>query len=150
VSVVREPRVVLLDDHLLVEVLQNRRVPGLRSTDRLATTGLWLHRLARAISTSSVAGTLSVRLDVDIRIARDLTAALIELPAHIELVSLRQLAAPMAALLSEGVRLNLMSLEALAAAELLGAQVWLSSLDDNHALRAAAEQRAVRIRMVNR
>jgi hypothetical protein len=61
------------------------------------------------------------------------------LPDSIELPSLRQLAWPMARLVNEGIRLNLMSLEALAAAPHIGAELCLAVADDNPPLRAAAE-----------
>ncbi len=47
-----------------------------------------------------------------------------------------------------GVRLNLMSLAALAAAEQLGAEIWLAIADENPQLIAAAQQRGIRTRLV--
>ena len=73
---------------------------------------------------------------------------MIELPETINLISLRELAWPIAQLLSDGVRLNLMSLEALAAAEQLGAEICLAIADENPQLIAAAQQRGIPTRLV--
>jgi len=54
---------VIVDDHLLLEILLNEepshlRVPGAR----ILTTGLWYHRLCRAVSIDEVTGAMSRRL----------------------------------------------------------------------------------------
>jgi hypothetical protein len=54
----------------------------------------------------------------------------------------------MAALISGGVRLNLLSLEALAAAEHLGASLALSAADHNAPLLDAARSRSVAVRTI--
>jgi hypothetical protein len=54
----------------------------------------------------------------------------------------------MAQLLEQGVRLNLLSLEALATAEHLGAEICLATADENPPLLAAAAARGVRTRLV--
>jgi hypothetical protein len=61
---------------------------------------------------------------------------------------LRELAWPMAQLLQDGVRLNLMSLEALAAAEDQGAELCLASADENRQLLDAAASRGTPARLV--
>jgi hypothetical protein len=70
------------------------------------------------------------------------------LPDSIELLSLRELAWPMARLVNDGVRLNLMSLEALAAAQHLGAELCLAIADENPPLLAAAEARTTTVRLI--
>jgi hypothetical protein len=71
------------------------------------------------------------------------------LPESIGLISLRDLAWPMAASLASGARLDLMSLEALTAAEHLGAEICLAAADDNDPLRAAASDAGVAVRTVS-
>ncbi|MBO0730787.1 MAG: hypothetical protein J2P57_16135 [Acidimicrobiaceae bacterium] len=70
------------------------------------------------------------------------------LPDSIELLSLRELAWPMARLIDDGVRLNLMSLEALAAAEQLRGDLCLGVADENPPLLAAAQARSTAVRLV--
>jgi hypothetical protein len=54
----------------------------------------------------------------------------------------------MARLLGDGVRLNLLSLEALSAAELLGAELCLAVEDENPHLLAAAAARDAPFRVI--
>ncbi len=94
-------------------------------------------------------GVFSRRLEgIDRRTDAALRAALLDLPAHIGTISLRHLAWPMAQLVTDGHRLNLLSLEALAAAEELGATICLAPADENPTLIAAAEQRGLEVRLV--
>ena len=78
--------------------------------------------------------------------ARGAVNAIVELPETIELVSLRSLGWPMATLLNDGERLNLLSIEALAAAMHIGADICLSPSDDNVPLREAAARRGITVR----
>lgn len=56
-------RVVVVDDHLLLRILLDDEPIGLRPAGgRVMTTGLWYHRLCRAIGSPSVGGALSRRL----------------------------------------------------------------------------------------
>ncbi len=140
---------VLVDDHLLLRMLLGEephelRLPGAR----VYTTGLWYHRLCRAISNRSVTGVMSRTLGrADPAVATSAIRSITALPDTIGLLSLRDLAWPMARLLDEGVRLNLMSLEALAAAEHQGAELCLADADENPQLLevAAARDRPARI-----
>ena len=86
--------------------------------------------------------------DVAVHVAEGAVRAVIELPESIGLMSLRSLGWPMADLIAKGVRLNLLSLEALAVAEHLDAAICLAAADDNAPLRAAAEARGVTVRMI--
>jgi len=97
-----------------------------------------------------VAGVFSRQVrGLDGRADAALRAALVQLPADIGTVSLRHLAWPMAQVLADGHRLGLVSLEALAAAEEVGATICLATLDDNRALAAAAEARGIAVRQVS-
>lgn len=141
---------VIVDDHLLLRVLLEDEPPDLRPPGaRLFTTGLWYHRLCRAVGSSNVTGALSRSLgDADFEVGAAALRAFTTLPATIALQPLRDLAWPMARLLAEGVRLNLMSLEALAAAEHIGAQLCLATADHNPPLLAAAAERGTPARLI--
>ncbi len=142
---------VVLDDHLLLRLLLGDEPADLRpSGAALTTTGLWYHRLCRALADQTVVGSMSRSLGaVDAHVAAEVIAAVIELPESIGLTSLRSLGWPMANLLSSGVRLNLLSLEALAAAEHLGGEICLAAVDHNPPLREAAKQRNVAVRLIS-
>lgn len=142
--------IVIIDDHLLLRVLLQDEPPELRPDGAvIATTGLWYHRLCRALSDQTVVGSISRRLGhVENTVAADVIRAVIELPEAIELLSLRSLGWPMAEVLHEGARLNLLSLEALAAAKHLGAEICLAEVDDNRPLIAASRVSGVTIRAI--
>jgi len=141
---------VVVDDHLLLRVLLGDEPSQLRPRGgRLITTGLWYHRLARALANPTVTGALSRSLGgVDGQLAAAAITAVIDLPETVGLASLRTLAWPMARLLADGARLNLMSLEALAAAHHHGAAICLDPSDTNIPLVAAAQDRGVEVRLV--
>ena len=141
---------VLLDDHVLLRVLLDDEPPALRPTGAtVATTGLWYHRLCRALADTAVIGSMSRRLGaVEAAVAAEVLGAVIELPDTIELVSLRTLGWPMGELVHAGAQLNLLSLEALAAARHLAADICLADVDDNATLRAAATKFGVSVRTV--
>ena len=141
---------VLLDDHLLLRILLADEPASLRPAGAaLATTGLWYHRLCRALADDTVIGSMSRQLgNVDDTIAAEVLGAIIDLPDTIEVVSLRTLGWPMGWLAHEGLRLNLLSLEALAAARHLAADICLAKADDNAPLRAAAKHHGVKIRTI--
>ena len=141
---------VVVDDHLLLRVLLDEEPPELRPPGaRLFTTGLWYHRLCRAVANPAVTGPLSRMLGgADTVVAASAARAITSLPETIGLLSLRELAWPMARLLDEGVRLNLMSLEALAAAEHQVAELCLATADEHPHLLAAAAARGAPARVV--
>jgi hypothetical protein len=141
---------VIVDDHLLLQILLNEEPPNLRVPGaRVFTTGLWYHRLCRTLSVRQVTGAMSRRLSrADPFVAAATTRAITTLPETIGLLSLRELAWPMAQLLQDGVHLNLMSLEALAAAEGQGAELCLATADENPQLLDAAASRGTRSRLV--
>src|SRR3546814_6864212 len=74
--------------------------------------------------------------------------SVISLPETVQLMSMRTLGWAMARLLDAGARLNLLSLEALAAARHLSAEICLDEHDDNDSLRAAARDFEVSVRSV--
>lgn len=86
---------------------------------------------------------------VDDAVAADVLGAVVGLADTIELVSLRTLGSPMADLVLAGARLDLLSLEALAAARHLPADVCLAEADDNEPLRATATDFDVVVRTVS-
>jgi hypothetical protein len=142
--------VVLVDDHLLLRLLLDDEPADLRSPGTaVATTGLWYHRLCRALVDDAITGSMSRRLGaVDSQVATAVVASIIELPETVQLVSLRTLAWPMAELIHAGERLNLMSLEALAGARHLDAEICLAAEDHNTPLWAAADRHDIPIRSI--
>lgn len=143
--------IVLIDDHLLLRVLLDDEPSTLRpSGAAIATTGLWYHRLCRALADDTVVGSISRQLGaVDDAMASDVLGAVIDLPNTIELVSLRTLAWPMSQLVHAGARLNLLSLEALAATRHLSADLCLAEVDDNTPLRTAAAHFGMPVRIIS-
>lgn len=146
----RFPVDVVVDDHLLLRVLLNEEPVDLREPGaQVFTTGLWYHRLCRALGSRAVTGALSRSLGrADPAVAISAVRAATALPDSIGLLSLRELGWPMARLLDGGVRLNLMSLEALAAAEHQGAELCLAEIDENPQLLAAAKGRGTPARLI--
>lgn len=142
---------LVIDDHLLLRVLLDDEPPSLRPRGaELFTTGLWYHRLSRALSDETVVGTMSSSLvAVSEELAQAAIASVIELPEPIGLLSLRTLAWPMAELVTRGARLNLLSLEALAAADHLDATLCLADTNDNPPLQEQAAQRRVPVRLIS-
>jgi hypothetical protein len=141
---------ILLDDHLLLRVLLDDEPSSLRPDGAaLATTGLWYHRLCRALADDAVTGSMSSRLGaVDDEVASAVLGAVVDLPVDIELISLRTLGWPMARLLHTAARLNLLSLEALAAAQHSSADICLAEGDENAPLRAAAHGLGIAVRTI--
>jgi hypothetical protein len=146
---------VVIDDHLLRDVLVGRPVPGIEgvAADGLATTGLWLFRLCSSFAHPGVAGKLSspvVALPVELRAA--FRAHLVALPGDIRVVGLRELAWPMAELQARhraaGRGLSTAMAEALAAAHALDAAIAVSRHDVGPNLRAAAEADGVAFHVV--
>jgi len=142
---------VLVDDHLLLRLLLDDEPSTLRPGGAtIATTGLWYHRLCRALADDAVIGSMSRRLGaVDEELAADVLGTVIDLPETIALASLRSLGWPMAGLVHAGARLNLLSLEALAAARHLAAEICLADGDNNDPLRVAAAEFGVTVRTVS-
>ncbi len=144
-------RAVIVDDHLLVRILLHDEPPSLRPGGApLLTTGLWYQRLCRTIGAAAVATSLARHLGgAGSSIALAAVRAATTLPETVGLLSWRELAWPVSRLMTEGLRLDLLSLEALAAAEQRGAELCLASTDDNPLLLAAAAARSTPARLVS-
>jgi hypothetical protein len=144
-------RIVVVDDHLLLRMLLDDEPTALRPGGaRVVTTGLWYHRLCRALCNSAVEGALSRRIGrADPSVGAAAVRAVTALPDTVGLLSLRELAWPMARLLDDGVRLNLLSLEALAAAGHLDAELCLAAVNENPQLLAAARGRGTPTRLID-
>jgi hypothetical protein len=143
-------KLFVVDDHLLLRILLDDEPQELRpGGGRVFTTALWYHRLCRALGDRSVVGVFSRALGrADPPVAAAAIEAVTRLPDTIELLSPRELAWPMARLVDDGVRLNLMSLEALAAAEHLEAELCLAVADENPLLVEAAQARTTAVRLL--
>ena len=138
--------VIVVDDHLLRDVLVGERRPDLDGlgADGIATTGLWLFRLCSSFADPNVAGKLSAPVAV---LPEELQAAfrsqLIALPPEIEVLPMRELASLMADLQhrhrSGGRMLSAAMVEALAAAHRFNGGIAVSIHDVGPNLRAAAE-----------
>lgn len=141
---------IVVDDHLLRDILVGHRdetLDGL-APDGVATTGLWLFRLCSSFADPTVVGKLSgpvASLPEDMQ-AR-FRAQIVALPASIEVLSLQEMAWPMALLQtrhrSEGRSLSAAMVEALAAAHRLGQAIAVSHNDVGPNFRADAEADAV-------
>ena len=119
--------VALIDDQLLGQVLRGRTPRPLASKE-LFTTGYWYVRLCQAVlGANERSGVLSrpfAELAAELR--GKAMSAVLELPTDIGLLSLRELA-PTIAQLRQNHLLNILGIEALAAATYLPAQVFLSA-----------------------
>ena len=119
--------VALIDDQMLGAVLRGQR-PRVLASKEIYTTGYWYVRLCQAaLGVQERTGVLSgpfVELPEELR--QRALAAVLELPDEIGMLSLRELGPTIAALRSRH-QLNILSIEALAAAARLNAQVYLSA-----------------------
>lgn len=116
----------LVDDQLLGTILRGSAPPDLEAP--VFTTGLWYVRLCQAVLTAAAQpGKLSGPfLDLPEPARSDAIDALLVLPEEIGLVSLRDLG-PSIGRLRARHQLNILGMEALAAAIHLGAHVHLSA-----------------------
>jgi hypothetical protein len=119
--------VALLDDQQLGGVVRGQIPRGLRGK-QLYTTGCWYVRLCTAVlAAQGRRGALSDPFsELPERHRARALGAVLELPDDIGLLSLRELG-PVIAHLRHRHRLNLLAIEALAAATHLGADVHLSA-----------------------
>ena len=124
----------LVDDRVLSALLQGGAPP--QPEQPVYTTGCWYVRLCQAALNSTVSGTLSSSFaELPPNLVPRALHSLLELPEEIGLVSLRTLAPLIGRLRSRHRQLNLLSIEALAAALHLNAQVYL--LTPSHPLQDA-------------
>ncbi len=142
---------LLLDDRLLLAHLlgsPSKPLRDLLKRHSVSTTGLWYYRLCHAVRSETVTGALSGPFAVaQPAIKATATAALVRLPDGVTLTSLRDLAPVMAGLV-ETHRLNVLSLEALAAATSLKAEIALAVGSENPTLMQAAQQERIRVHLV--
>lgn len=119
--------VALIDDQLLAAVLRGQP-PRVLASKELYTTGYWYVRLCQAVlGAQERTGVLSRPfVDLPDEMRERALAAVLELPADIGLVSLRELG-PVIAQLRHRHQLNILCIEALAAATRLQANVHLSA-----------------------
>lgn len=116
---------VVIDDHLLLEVLSGLR-PGHSLGEEIYTTGCWYYRLTRAVMAGSGDGSLSGRFAaLGEEGQRQALAGLTQLPASVGLLSYRTVVPIMGAL---RVRrpLNMLNAEALAVALVVEGDVIVS------------------------
>lgn len=137
---------VVIDDHLLRDVLARQRGPDLDglAPEGIATTGLWLYRLCRSFADPVVAGKLSAPVqNMDEKRQARFRAKLLTLPDDVKVLGLRELAWAMAELQvrhrAEGRNLSATMTEALAAAHELSAAIAVSQCDVGPNLQAAAK-----------
>jgi hypothetical protein len=143
--------VLLLDDMAVNAVLMERPSKELRKLlgrRPIYTTGLWYYRLNHALRSDRIIGALSGPLQTLSPVIKSrVVTAMLTLPSEIGLVSLRDLAPIMSALI-ERHSLNVLALEALAAATYLPAELVLSEGSENPLLAAAAKAEGVKIHVV--
>ena len=134
----------VVDDRILAGLLRGDDPP--RPGEPVYTTGCWYVRLCQAVlGASERTGVLSRVFADQAPVLRDRAVArLLELPEEIGLVSLRSLG-PVIGRLRHRHGLNLLSIEALAAAEQLRADVFLASPSPRLASALRAEGRHVEV-----
>ncbi len=114
----------LVDDRVLAGLLQGEAPP--EPGQPVYTTGCWYVRLCQAALSSTVSGTLSGSFaELPPKLVPRALHSLLELPEEVGLVSLRTLAPLIGRLRNRHRQLNLLSVEALAAALHLNSQVYL-------------------------
>ena len=139
----------ILDDHLLRDVLADDLSPELAEVlDRHepATTNLYLYRLARSV-VSAKGGALTGGWTAEQR--RALGASLLALPDSVQIVPLRTITSRMAEI-AESHRVSTLGAECVAAAEHLGAPVYVWSGDDGPGIRAAMVDLGLDYRTITR
>ncbi len=119
--------VALIDDQFLGQVLRGRTPRSLASKE-LYTTGYWYVRLCQAVlGANERTGSLSRPFaELPPALREKALSVVLELPADIGLISSRKLA-PTIAQLRQHHQLNILSIEVLAAATRLRAEVFLSA-----------------------
>jgi hypothetical protein len=117
---------VLIDDRLLVAHLLGVRILGRRSTAKIRTTSYWYYRACRAAvlgGSGQLSGPFAGLPEREQQLA---IGAMLRLPDEIELPEPRALVPAMVEVAGRHARLNLLNIEAAAAAQLLSARVLLS------------------------
>lgn len=141
----------LVDDHVLVRALTDQLTDDdldAIDEDELATTGCWYYRLCQAIRSTTVTGALSGPLDRLPPDRRDRVLDLLAvLPDEIHVAPLRALA-PRMAVLVQRHPLNLVALEALAAAQAPRTSLVLDRANAGPRLIEACRTEGIEVRLV--
>jgi hypothetical protein len=137
--------IALIDDQVLGAVLRGSTPRALRRFE-LATTGYWYVRLCQAVlSATDRSGVLSGPFaELPDGLRDRAVAAVLELPEDIELVSLRELG-PDIGRLRRHHSLNILAMEALAAAIYLEAEVVLAASSPRLQTALSAERCSYRL-----
>jgi hypothetical protein len=133
---------VVLDDHLLRDVLsaeQGPRLESLVSANDVATTNLYYVRLCRSVIAAR-GGRLTGGWSIERR--RVLGQRLLELPESILILPMRQIGYRVAEV-ADRHRVSSLAAEAVAAAEHLGASLCVWDGDDGPGIREAARATSV-------
>jgi len=140
--------IALIDDQLLSRVLRGR-APKSLATVELCTTGYWYVRLCQAVlGAAERTGVLSAPFaELPPELREQALETLVQLPSEIGLLSLRDLA-PRIGMLRQRHDLNILGMEALAAAQQLGATVMLSTPSPR--LEASLELEGLRAKVLRR
>lgn len=134
---------VLLDDRLLIEELLVGLDVG-RRRPRLATSSYWYYRACRA-AVAGAGGQLSGPFErLPAPQQEQAILSLLELRDDVGLPDPRALVPIMAKVASRHAQLNLLNIEATAAAHLLGAEVWLSPAASEGVLPTVLESEGIR------
>lgn len=117
----------LIDDQILSQVLR-KRTPRILASKTLYTTGYWYVRLCQAVmNAQDRTGVVSRPFaDLPTPLRDRAIKTVLELPSEIGIVSLRELG-PSIARLRHDHQLNVLTIEALAAAIFLDAHVYIST-----------------------
>ncbi len=136
---------VVVDDHLLRDILTGEREPDLGgiAPEGVATTGLWFFRLCSSLADPGAAGKLAEPVaGLPTGVQANFRAQLTALPDEIEVLPMRELSWVMAELhqrhRTQGRGLSAAMVEALASAHRLQAGIAVSKHDIGPNLRASA------------
>ena len=139
---------VVIDDHLLREVLLEREpswVRRARRGGRLATTGSWYYRLCSALHDPDLIGSLSGPIaELPVGLRSGVIERVVTLPESVEMISMRGLAWP-ASQLGRRYGLNLFAAEALGAAVASGSAIATAARSLPTRLSEAAARENVRV-----
>lgn len=134
---------VIVDDHVLSAELRGRRLVD----GPVHTTGLWYLRLCQAVLRARGGMLPAPYADLPPQLRERALASVLQLPADIGLLSLRELGPAMGQLAARH-QLNVLAREALAAALALEATLVLSNRNENPRLVRAAAAEGVPVSIV--
>jgi hypothetical protein len=145
---------LLVDDQLLLSLLLDRPPEELGAAvegvfiEPICTTGYWYYRLSRAITDATRSGALSDPVaELPANAQLEIVELVRTLPPSIAIVPLRELAPVMAEVSIRHNKLNLLALEAIAAAIYLDAEIWVAT--DGPPMRETAAAEGVQYRVID-